>query len=80
MCSSETINIAASTQKLDVDNRIALRFYYRIADNILKQVFLLCTNQFLDFVTFHLLFVSIYRKRMGANIDRVRCDITIFTG
>ncbi|KAK7358275.1 hypothetical protein VNO77_00201 [Canavalia gladiata] len=36
-CSSETINIAASTQKLDVDNRIALRFYYRISDNILKQ-------------------------------------------
>ncbi|KAL2342477.1 hypothetical protein Fmac_003762 [Flemingia macrophylla] len=36
-CSSDTINIAASTQKLDVDNRIALRFYYRIADNILKQ-------------------------------------------
>ncbi|ESW32381.1 hypothetical protein PHAVU_002G317500 [Phaseolus vulgaris] len=37
MCSSETINIAASTQKVDVDNRLALRFYYRIADNILKQ-------------------------------------------
>ncbi|KAK7320040.1 hypothetical protein RJT34_04769 [Clitoria ternatea] len=36
-CSSETINVAAITQKLDVDNRIALRFYYRIADNILKQ-------------------------------------------
>ncbi|TKY60937.1 AMSH ubiquitin thioesterase 1 [Spatholobus suberectus] len=36
-CSSETINIAATTQKLDVDNRISLRFYYRIADNILKQ-------------------------------------------
>ncbi|XP_058732346.1 AMSH-like ubiquitin thioesterase 1 [Vicia villosa] len=36
-CSSETINIAARTQKLDVDNRISLRFYYRIADNILKQ-------------------------------------------
>ncbi|CAL0331057.1 unnamed protein product [Lupinus luteus] len=36
-CSSETINIAASAQKLDVDNRIALRFYYRIADNILRQ-------------------------------------------
>ncbi|CAI8594887.1 unnamed protein product [Vicia faba] len=32
-----TINIAASSQKLDVDNRIALRFYYRIADNILRQ-------------------------------------------
>lgn len=35
--SSDTINIAASTQRLDVDNRIALRFYYRIADNILRQ-------------------------------------------
>ncbi|KAL5748880.1 hypothetical protein ACOSQ2_026177 [Xanthoceras sorbifolium] len=35
--SSETINIAASAQILDVDNRIPLRFYYRIADNILKQ-------------------------------------------
>lgn len=31
------INIAASAQKLDVDSRISLRFYYRIADNILKQ-------------------------------------------
>ncbi|KAK4804165.1 hypothetical protein SAY86_003982 [Trapa natans] len=31
------INIAASTQRLDVDNRISLRYYYRIADNILKQ-------------------------------------------
>ncbi|CAJ2676141.1 unnamed protein product [Trifolium pratense] len=36
-CSSDTINIAARTQKLDVDNRFSLRIYYRIADNILKQ-------------------------------------------
>ncbi|KAF8037724.1 hypothetical protein BT93_B0541 [Corymbia citriodora subsp. variegata] len=35
--SSERINIAASAQRLDVDNRIALRYYYRIADNVLKQ-------------------------------------------
>ncbi|XP_057474756.1 AMSH-like ubiquitin thioesterase 1 isoform X1 [Actinidia eriantha] len=35
--SSRTINIAANAQKLNVDNRIALRYYYRIADNILKQ-------------------------------------------
>ncbi|CAK8577869.1 unnamed protein product [Lathyrus sativus] len=34
---SGMINIAASAQKLDVDNRIALRFYYRVADNILWQ-------------------------------------------
>uniref|UniRef100_A0A2N9HTZ8 Uncharacterized protein n=1 Tax=Fagus sylvatica TaxID=28930 RepID=A0A2N9HTZ8_FAGSY len=38
--SAERINIAASTQKLDVDNRISLRYYYRIADNILKQTIL----------------------------------------
>ncbi|KAJ8773126.1 hypothetical protein K2173_028303 [Erythroxylum novogranatense] len=31
------INIAASAQRLDVDNRISLIYYYRIADNILKQ-------------------------------------------
>ncbi|KAK4479299.1 hypothetical protein RD792_014810 [Penstemon davidsonii] len=31
------INISASTKKLDVDNRISLLFYFRIADNILKQ-------------------------------------------
>lgn len=31
------INVAASTKTLDVDNRISLRFYFRIADNILKQ-------------------------------------------
>jgi STAM-binding protein len=36
-CSSDTINIAARTQKIDVDNRFSLRIYYRIADNILKQ-------------------------------------------
>ena len=36
--SSEKINIAKSAQKIDVDNRISLRYYYRIADNILKQV------------------------------------------
>ncbi|PNX55022.1 hypothetical protein L195_g048646 [Trifolium pratense] len=35
--SSGAINIAMSAQKLEVDNRISLRFYYRIADNILRQ-------------------------------------------
>uniref|UniRef100_A0A5B7A343 Putative AMSH-like ubiquitin thioesterase 1 n=2 Tax=Davidia involucrata TaxID=16924 RepID=A0A5B7A343_DAVIN len=35
--SSGRINIAVSARKLDVDNRISLRYYYRIADNILKQ-------------------------------------------
>lgn len=36
--SGSRINIETSTKKLEVDNRISLRFYYRIADNILKQV------------------------------------------
>ncbi|XP_073273663.1 AMSH-like ubiquitin thioesterase 1 [Primulina huaijiensis] len=31
------INISASTKKIAVDNRISIRFYFRIADNILKQ-------------------------------------------
>ncbi|KAL5700945.1 ubiquitinyl hydrolase 1 [Ranunculus cassubicifolius] len=31
------ININAMTRKLNVDNRISLRNYYRIADNLLKQ-------------------------------------------
>ncbi|PIM98039.1 SMAD6 interacting protein AMSH, contains JAB/MPN/Mov34 domain [Handroanthus impetiginosus] len=35
--SGGTINISATTKKIDVDNRISLLFYYRIADNILKQ-------------------------------------------
>lgn len=37
MRSSSRVNIAASAQRVNVDNRISLRFYYRIADNILKQ-------------------------------------------
>ncbi|KAF4400868.1 hypothetical protein CsatB_017163 [Cannabis sativa] len=35
--SSDVINIAASAQKIEVDNRISLRYYNRIADNILRQ-------------------------------------------
>ncbi|PWA61750.1 JAB1/Mov34/MPN/PAD-1 [Artemisia annua] len=35
--SNGTINVAASAQKIAVDNRISLRYYYRIADNILRQ-------------------------------------------
>lgn len=31
------LSIAAVTKKIDVDNRISLRYYNRIADNILKQ-------------------------------------------
>jgi STAM-binding protein len=32
------LNIAAKTKKLDVDNRLSLKLYYRTADNLLKQV------------------------------------------
>ncbi|KAI3780254.1 hypothetical protein L2E82_10226 [Cichorium intybus] len=35
--SSGAINVAASAQKVNVDNRISLRYYYRIAENILRQ-------------------------------------------
>ncbi|XP_058091497.1 AMSH-like ubiquitin thioesterase 1 isoform X3 [Magnolia sinica] len=35
--SSGAFSISANAQKVDVDNRIALRYYYRIADNLLRQ-------------------------------------------
>ncbi|KFK26683.1 hypothetical protein AALP_AA8G279700 [Arabis alpina] len=35
--STETIDIATSAKRIGVDNRISLKFYFRIADNILKQ-------------------------------------------
>ncbi|CAN1159172.1 AMSH-like ubiquitin thioesterase 1 [Linum perenne] len=38
--SSDRINVAASARRLDVDNRISLRFYYRIADNVLRQAYI----------------------------------------
>ncbi|KAJ4868463.1 AMSH-like ubiquitin thioesterase 1 [Raphanus sativus] len=34
---SEIIDIATSARRIGVDNRISLKFYFRIADNILKQ-------------------------------------------
>lgn len=59
--SSGGINIAASAQKLDVDNRISLRYYYRIADNILKQVSLL----YLLLFFWGLFFISVFMKWIG---------------
>uniref|UniRef100_A0A1D1YAY5 AMSH-like ubiquitin thioesterase 3 n=1 Tax=Anthurium amnicola TaxID=1678845 RepID=A0A1D1YAY5_9ARAE len=35
--SVRAININACAQKVEVDNRLPLRYYYRIADNLLKQ-------------------------------------------
>lgn len=35
--SSSAINFSSMSPKIDVDNRISLRNYYRIADNLLKQ-------------------------------------------
>lgn len=35
--SSARINIAASARKIDVNNRIPIRFYHRIAESVLKQ-------------------------------------------
>ncbi|CAA0834246.1 AMSH-like ubiquitin thioesterase 3 [Striga hermonthica] len=35
--SSPSLNLSAMNRKIDVDNRISLRNYYRIADNLLKQ-------------------------------------------
>ncbi|KAJ4917529.1 AMSH-like ubiquitin thioesterase 1 [Raphanus sativus] len=35
--SSEIIDLSTSARRITVDNRISLKFYFRIADNILKQ-------------------------------------------
>ncbi|XP_073394427.1 AMSH-like ubiquitin thioesterase 1 isoform X2 [Physcomitrium patens] len=32
-----TLNIAQRTNKVDVDNRLPLKYYYRTAENLLKQ-------------------------------------------
>uniref|UniRef100_A0A803MIE5 AMSH-like ubiquitin thioesterase 1 n=1 Tax=Chenopodium quinoa TaxID=63459 RepID=A0A803MIE5_CHEQI len=39
------IDIAANAKKLDVDNRISLRIYFRIADNILRQQLIIALNE-----------------------------------
>ncbi|WVZ23961.1 hypothetical protein V8G54_002505 [Vigna mungo] len=89
MLSSETINIAASTQKLDVDNRLALRFYYRIADNILKQadifraennivdlyVMLLRFSRFLPLVGVSLVSETIPRHRDYRSSPQIKKEI-----
>jgi hypothetical protein len=53
MLSSERINVTASARKLDVDNRISLRYYFRIADNVLKQVSQPPPKSLLIIVNFH---------------------------
>ncbi|XP_027922215.1 AMSH-like ubiquitin thioesterase 1 [Vigna unguiculata] len=70
MLSSETINIAASTQKLDVDNRLALRFYYRIADNILKQADIFrAENNIVDLYVMLLRFSSLVSETIPRHRD-----------
>ncbi|XP_031497924.1 AMSH-like ubiquitin thioesterase 3 [Nymphaea colorata] len=34
---ARAINVSAQTRRLDIDNRISLRYYYRIADSLLRQ-------------------------------------------
>ncbi|XP_027341111.1 AMSH-like ubiquitin thioesterase 1 isoform X2 [Abrus precatorius] len=68
--SSETINIAAITQKLDVDNRIALRFYFRIADNILKQADIFrAEKNFVDLYIMLLRFSSLVSETIPGHRD-----------
>ncbi|MED6184998.1 AMSH-like ubiquitin thioesterase 1 [Stylosanthes scabra] len=68
--SLETINIAASTQKLEVDNRISLRFYYRIADNILKQADIFrAENNIVDLYIMLLRFSSLVSETIPCHRD-----------
>ncbi|KAH7528736.1 AMSH-like ubiquitin thioesterase 1 [Ziziphus jujuba] len=68
--STEMINIAASAQKLDVDNRIALRYYYRIADNILRQANIFrAENNIIDLYVMLLRFSSLVSETIPCHRD-----------
>lgn len=51
---SGAISIAASARRIDVDNRFSLRLYYRIADNLIKQVFQSRNLFYFNFLSFSL--------------------------
>ncbi|KAK3440473.1 hypothetical protein EUGRSUZ_B00736 [Eucalyptus grandis] len=68
--SSGRINIAASAQRLDVDNRIALRYYFRIADNVLKQANIFrAENNIVDLYVMLLRFSSLVSETIPRHRD-----------
>ncbi|XP_021909292.1 AMSH-like ubiquitin thioesterase 1 [Carica papaya] len=85
--SSDRINVAASAQRIDVDNRISLRFYYRIANNILKQADIFREEKnvpdlYIMLLRFSSLVVETipchrdYRTSLQSNRDSLRKEIT----
>ncbi|XP_044477334.1 AMSH-like ubiquitin thioesterase 1 isoform X2 [Mangifera indica] len=68
--SSERINIAASAPRLHVDNRISMRYYYRIADNILKQADIFrVENNIIDLYVMLLRFSSLVTETIPCHRD-----------
>ncbi|KAK4350030.1 hypothetical protein RND71_029343 [Anisodus tanguticus] len=68
--SSGQINIAARTKKLDVDNRLSLKIYYRIADNVLKQADIFrAEGDFIDLYVMLLRFSSLVTETIPCHRD-----------
>ncbi|XP_008797799.2 AMSH-like ubiquitin thioesterase 1 [Phoenix dactylifera] len=68
--SSGAISIAASAQRLDVDNRISLRYYYRIADNLIKQANIYrAENNIIDLYVMLLRFSSLITETIPYHRD-----------
>ncbi|XP_068641639.1 AMSH-like ubiquitin thioesterase 1 isoform X2 [Aristolochia californica] len=68
--SSRPINTSAYAPRLDVDNRISLRYYYRIADNLLKQAEIYhAEKNIIDLYTMLLRFSSLITETIPSHQD-----------
>ncbi|XP_004508167.1 AMSH-like ubiquitin thioesterase 3 isoform X3 [Cicer arietinum] len=65
-----TIDLDSITRKVDVDNRIPLRYYYRIADNLLKQASVYREeNNIVDLYIILLRFISLVSETIPYHRD-----------
>ncbi|CAK8563755.1 unnamed protein product [Lathyrus sativus] len=65
-----TIDLDSITRKVDVDNRIPLRYYYRIADNLLKQARIYREeNNIVDLYIILLRFISLVSETIPYHRD-----------
>lgn len=72
--SSERFDIAATAKKLDVDNRISLRIYLRIADNILRQAYIFRNEKnVIDLYVMLLRFSSLVSETIPRHRDYAAC-------
>lgn len=65
-----TIDLDSITRRVEVDNRIPLRYYYRIADNLLKQASIYrAENNVVDLYIILLRFISLISETIPYHRD-----------